>query len=244
MLLDILRNGITAKGLIELGLYLVVILISLSVHELFHGYAAYRCGDATARNLGRLTLNPLAHIDPIGGIMMLVFGFGYAKPVPINPRNFNHYKRDLCIVSLAGPFSNLILAFFGAIVYVLSMSIANIQFINTTNGLMIWVTQDFCNSPLEFWLFFCASFVLANVSLFVFNLLPVPPLDGSRIVSAALPGKIAYYYLKYEQIIMLVMFVLLYQGVFTGILTFLSGHLHYGLINVVKFILTPITKLF
>lgn len=243
MLLDIIRNGITPEGFIELGLYLIVILISLSVHELFHGYAAYRCGDATARNLGRLTLNPLAHIDPVGGLMMLIFGFGYAKPVPINPRNFNHYKRDLCIVSLAGPFSNLLLAFLGSIVYLLSIIISGLPYINTANGIMLWVTADFANSPLDFWLFFCGSFAATNVSLFVFNLLPIPPLDGSRIVSAALPGKIAYYYLKYEQIIMLVMFVLLYQGVFRGLLSFLSGHIQYGLIWLVEKMLSPITAL-
>ena len=121
MLLDLIKNGdFSAQTIISLLLYIVIILISLSVHELSHGYAAYLCGDATARNLGRLTLNPLAHLDPIGTLMMLVFGFGYAKPVPINPRNFNHYKRDLCIVSLAGPASNLLLAFFGTLAFYLT----------------------------------------------------------------------------------------------------------------------------
>ena len=120
MLLNMIKSGdFSAQTIISLLLYIIIILISLSVHELSHGYAAYLCGDSTARDLGRLTLNPLAHLDPIGTVMMLAFGFGYAKPVPINPRRFKHYKRDLCIVSLAGPFSNLLLAFVGTIVYYL-----------------------------------------------------------------------------------------------------------------------------
>ncbi|MBR4979554.1 MAG: site-2 protease family protein, partial [Clostridia bacterium] len=108
MLFSAFKNGFTAEAFIQIGLYIVVIMFSLSFHELSHGYVAYRCGDATARNLGRLTLNPLSHLNPIGTIMMLVFGFGYATPVPVNPRNFNHYKRDIVFVSLAGPLSNVI----------------------------------------------------------------------------------------------------------------------------------------
>lgn len=226
MILDLIREGITPESVITLGLYLIVILISLSVHELFHGYVAYRCGDATARNLGRLTINPLAHLDPLGTIMMLCFGFGYAKPVPINPRNFNHFKRDLCFVSLAGPLSNLVLAFIGAFVYDLSMMFMPITAI-----------------PVQYWLIFCTYFITANASLAVFNLLPIPPLDGSRILSTLLPGKISYFYLKYEQYIMIAVFALLYLGVLDGILSFFVGHLLSGIFAVEEFILSPVFKL-
>ncbi len=230
MLLDIIRNGrLDAQTIIELLLYLVIILISLSVHELSHGYVAYRCGDATARNLGRLTLNPLAHLDPLGTVMMLVFGFGYAKPVPINPRNFNHYKRDLCFVSLAGPFSNFVLAFIGAFLYYLS--------------LILLPFEALMSIPGGIWCSFCSTFMFANCSLAVFNLLPIPPLDGSRILSAALPGKIAYYYLKYEQYIMLILFVLLWQGAFDNVLSFLSNHLARFVLTVVSFVLKPLVGL-
>lgn len=230
MLLDLLKSGdFSAQTIISLLLYIVIILISLSVHELSHGYAAYLCGDATARNLGRLTLNPLAHLDPIGTFMMLVFGFGYAKPVPINPRNFNHYKRDLCIVSLAGPASNLLLAFFGTLAFYLTGIFLPYE-VKVSIGGNVWFN-------------FCISFITANTSLCVFNLLPIPPLDGSRILSAALPGKIAYYYLKYERYIMIAMFVLLYQGALDNVLTFLSGGLLDGIFTVVDFIFSPLIKL-
>ena len=230
MLLNMIKSGdFSTQTIISLLLYIIIILISLSVHELSHGYAAYLCGDSTARDHGRLTLNPLAHLDPIGTVMMLVFGFGYAKPVPINPRRFKHYKRDLCIVSLAGPFSNLLLAFFGTLVYYLFLI-----FLPISAKVSI---------PGEVWLSFCFSFIMANTSLCVFNLLPIPPLDGSRILSAALPGKIAYYYLKYERYIMLAMFVLLYQGALDNILTFLSSGLLNGISTVVGFVFTPFIKL-
>ena len=225
MLFDILKGGITPQNLIFLALYVVIILFSLSFHEVSHGYVAYRCGDSTARNLGRLTLNPLAHLDPIGTVMMLLFGFGYAKPVPINPRNFNHYKRDLAFVSLAGPASNLLLAFVGTLIFYLS--------------LMLMPDGTFA----LIWCMFWQYFTLANAGLCVFNLLPIPPLDGSRIVSVLLPGRISYYYLKYERYIMIVMFLLLYRGVFSDLLSFLRNGLMTGVTAVVEFILTPLANI-
>ena len=225
MLLDLFREGFTAETVIELGMYIIVILISLSVHELAHGYVAYRCGDATARNLGRLTLNPLAHLDPLGTIMMLVFGFGYAKPVPVNSRNFNHFKRDICFVSLAGPVSNLILSFIGMLVFMLSF---------------LFVPDTI---PGQYWMLFCQYFYIANASLAVFNLLPIPPLDGSRILSAVLPGKIAYYYLKYEQYIMIAVFALLYLNVLDGLLSTLVGWILKGIMWLCGLICDPIYRL-
>lgn len=245
MLRELLSGGITPEALIQTGLYIIIILISLSVHELFHGYVAYRCGDATARNMGRLTLNPLAHLDPIGTLMMLFFGFGYANPVPINTRNFNHYKRDLCFVSLAGPLSNLVLAIFGAVLCIVTFHISpDIFFENTTGGFSLWAMPEFFDSPLEMWVFFCTSFTWANVSLCIFNLLPIPPLDGSKIVSVILPGKIAYYYLKYERYMMIAVLALLYLNVLDGALVFLTGHLHYGIVWLIDLIVKPIISLF
>lgn len=245
MLLDILREGITAEALIYMGLYVIIILISLSVHELFHGYVAYRCGDATARNFGRLTLNPLAHLDPIGTIMMLFFGFGYAKPVPINPRNFNHYKRDLCFVSLAGPLSNLVLAAIGAIMCLVTFYLSPaIFFENTTSGFGLWALPEYFGSPLETWVFFCTSFTWVNASLCVFNLLPVPPLDGSRIISVILPSKLAFYYLKYERYLMIAVMVLLYMDILDGALVYLAGHLQYGVVWLIDLVVKPIMNMF
>ena len=230
MLLDIIKEGITAASLIELGLYIIIILISLSVHELAHGYVAYRCGDATARNMGRLTLNPLAHLDPIGTIMMLVFGFGYARPVPVNPRNFNHFKRDTCFVSFAGPVSNLLMALIGGILYGLAV-------------VLMFMFKVGNSVPMDYLMFFLINFMYANISLFIFNLLPIPPLDGSRIVSTLLPGKWAFYYLKYERYIMLAVLILLWQGAFEGILSFLAGHVFNGLMRLIDLIFTPVLNM-
>lgn len=240
MLFDLFKNGITQREIIEFALYIIIILISLSVHELFHGYVAYRCGDATARNFGRLTLNPLRHLDPIGTIMMMCFGFGYAKPVPINPRNFNHFKRDLCFVSLAGPFSNLCLSFIGGIAYYISWALTNNHIYN------MFMQGNFSYTPsiaVDIWLFFCFNFMIANASLAVFNLLPIPPLDGSRIVSTLLPGKISYYYLKYEQYIMIALFLLLWNGVLDNILMFFVNHITDAIKFVADLILYPLAAI-
>ena len=210
MLLSILRQDMPlAQKVLIFGAIIITSLISLTVHEYSHGYVAYRSGDNTARNLGRLTLNPLSHLDIIGTLMMLVFGFGYAKTVPINPRNFNHYKRDLAFVSLAGPVSNLLLALLMDILFRIT-AVALPEAMQSSTMFTVW-------------LIFCYYFVILNVGLAVFNLLPLPPLDGSRVVSVLLPSKIAYYYLKYEQIIMIVVFALLYLGGLDGILGFLRS---------------------
>ena len=226
---SLLRNGFSIDTLIGLYASAFVVFCTLPIHEYAHALVATKLGDDTPRLSGRLTLNPMAHIDILGAAMILLVGFGYAKPVPINPRRFKHYKRDLCIVSLAGPFSNLLLAFFGTLVYYLFLI-----FLPISAKVSI---------PGKVWLSFCFSFIMANTSLCVFNLLPIPPLDGSRILSAALPGKIAYYYLKYERYIMLAMFVLLYQGALDNILTFLSSGLLNGISTVVGFVFTPFIKL-
>jgi Zn-dependent protease len=208
----------------------VVVLFSLSFHELSHGYVAYRCGDATAKNQGRLTLNPLSHLHPIGTLMMLVFGFGYAKPVPINTLNFNHYKRDLVFVSLAGPLSNVLLAFIGSLAFCISC----------------FFFPNIADISNNYFLFFLVLFIYTNAGLAVFNILPIPPLDGSRIISVFLPKKIAYYYLnpRYEKKIMIVVFVLLSIGVFDNFLIFLNYKLIDALYAFANLIVTPVAKLF
>ncbi len=190
-----------------------IVLLSLSVHEVAHGYAAYKLGDPTARNLGRLSLNPLKHLDPIGAICMLLFRFGWAKPVPINTRYFKKPKRDMALSALAGPLSNLIMAF---IAYIISRYILYFG----GNGGNLGVDSYFSLIPLTeagkilyvLYLFFETFFVL-NISLAVFNLLPIPPLDGSRILFVLLPDKIYFAVMKYEQIIYFALMGCLFIGV-------------------------------
>ena len=184
------------ERIFEIILRIPIVLFSLSVHEVAHGYAAYKFGDPTAHNLGRLSLNPLKHLHPIGTICMLLFGFGWAKPVPINTRYFRNPKIGMAISALAGPVSNLLLAFIAFIIqaYIIRFSPSEIS-------KFIYVL----------FLFFVEFFSL-NIALAVFNLLPIPPLDGSRILFSLLPYRITAAIEKYEQYITIALFVFLWLG--------------------------------
>lgn len=207
MLLQALSSGSYKQIFTTLLLLIPTLLLSLTVHEVSHGYAAYKCGDPTARNLGRLSLNPLKHLDPVGSIMLLLFGFGFAKPVPINARYFSKPKRDIIIVSLAGPFSNLVLAFLGTFGYMMCG-----KFISPENMYVMSAA----------YLFFY-YFSLLNVGLAVFNLIPIPPLDGSRVITVLIPRKFAVWFFRYEQYIRIALFVLLWIGVLDTPLMYARG---------------------
>ena len=190
--------------------YAVLILIILPIHELAHAYAAHLCGDDTARWHGRLTLNPFKHLDVWGTVMMLTVGIGYAKPVPVNPRNFRNYKRDMILVALAGPLSNLL------------MAVAAVALFRVA---MFFVTDY--NVLVALWLILIDVIASVNISLMVFNLLPIPPLDGSRLWSSLLPGKWAYFLDANSRYITMGLFVLLMTGALDGPLTVL----HNGVFN-------------
>lgn len=199
VLSKILTNGFNTDTMLALFAALFVIFCVSPIHEYAHALTAYKLGDRTAKFQGRLTLNPLAHIDPIGAIMILLVGFGYAKPVPVNMRNFPRQRRKLYmgITALAGPLSNLIMALIMTVFYCLFLKL-------------------FLEDPGDMYYNLCIFFRYAsviNISLAVFNLIPIPPLDGSRIMNAVLPDKYYYKLMQYERYIMLALFVLIYIGV-------------------------------
>ncbi len=211
----LLNQGDARSYIIQMLLCLPIILLSLSLHETAHGYAAYKLGDSTAHDLGRLTLNPLKHLDPIGFLCMLFAGFGWAKPVPINTRNFKNPRRDMAICGAAGPASNLVLAaVFTGLLKISSEVLLRLNYSSETTAMIVY-----------FFLVFLYYGIQLNITLAVFNLLPVPPLDGSRIFYVFLPPKVYFGVMKYERYISLAIMVLLMLGVLSPVLNFISSHL-------------------
>ncbi len=201
-------------------------LLCITFHELSHGLVAYRLGDPTAKRAGRLTLNPVKHIDWLGFLMMIVVHVGWAKPVPVNMSYFKHPKRDMALTALAGPVSNLILTFAALLIANGILHAAG----STVGGAYAMV-------------FFLYIAVL-SVGLAVFNLIPVSPLDGSKVLLALLPERAYYTVMRYERIGMLIIVILTWTGVLNVPLSFLMEWVMKGLCFLSRFPFTVVQELF
>jgi len=190
-------------NIINLLVRAVVVLLAISVHEMAHGFAAYALGDKTAKAMGRLSLNPFRHLDVMGSLCLLLFGFGWAKPVVVNPRFFKKPKRDMILTSLAGPLSNFLMAFLGVAIYKL-LIITNVFYVN----LML----------TKILIIFFENFIFLNIGLGVFNLIPIPPLDGSKILLPLLPYRLYNDIMRYEHLGWIVLMVALALDVLSPVI--------------------------
>lgn len=187
-------NGLISPAvLIQYLLRAVVMLITIPFHEAAHALVSYKLGDPTAKDAGRLSLNPIRHFDPLGALCMVIGGVGWAKPVGINPSRFKNPKRGMAISAAAGPISNLLLAFVAVILYKVIFY--------ATLGTAPALLMDFLQYLISM-----------NISLAVFNMLPVPPFDGSRIALLFLPQKYYFQAMRYERYIMLAVLLLVMLG--------------------------------
>ncbi len=179
---------------------LPTVLISLTGHEFAHGWVSTKLGDPTPRAEGRLSLNPLRHLDPVGAILMIITGFGWAKPVSVNPMYYKDRKKGMALVAVAGPLANLIMAFAGMVLGMLLLKV----FGNTNAAYLIGTITS--------------VFVQMNLSFMIFNLIPIPPLDGAKILGMFLPNRTYYKMLEYERYAIILIMVLSLTGAFDAVI--------------------------
>jgi Zn-dependent protease len=186
------------NGMLSLVLKIAAVLICIMVHEVSHGLAAYWLGDPTAKKQHRLSLNPIHHIDPFGLLMMITVGFGWAKPVPVDPRYFKNQKSGMAITAFAGPLSNFILAFLTALLF---HAVVGIWYVQGNQSVLFHLAD------------FLGMVIVLNIGLGIFNLFPFPPLDGSKILGFILPERLYFALMRYERYGMLLLVAILWLGV-------------------------------
>ena len=190
-----------------------ILLIALPMHELAHGYIAYLLGDDTAKRMGRLTLNPIRHLDPIGALGILFFGVGWAKPVPVNPYNFKRRKIDMAVTAVAGPLMNLLLAF---------LSLLLLAVISGMTGASVSGSNVFVQAVV--------LFAEINIMLCIFNLIPIPPFDGSRVLAIFLPEN-AFAVFERLGVIPALIVIFLLWNVISGPIDTLTSYIFTGFVN-------------
>ena len=244
MLLDSLRMMIRGDSVefmdivIQIIASLIVIFLVLPIHEFAHGWMANKLGDPTARLSGRLTLNPAASIDPLGALAILFVGFGWGKPVPVNPLYFRNRRRGMALTAMAGPLSNLLAAFVASF-------LSNLLFFITT------VTGNYSmlfeNSVVFYIWTLISYFIDISISLAVFNLIPIPPLDGSKILMSFLPDRVNFWIMNNQRFMMPLLLVLIYVGVLDmpiAIVSALFGEIIYFVSDIPFLLLTIVSALF
>ncbi len=218
-----MMDVVSKQSMLTFLVRLMIILLINPLHEYAHAWTAYKLGDDTAEKHGRMTLSPLAHVDGLGALLLLFFGFGWAKPVSVTPSKFKKPRLGMLITAIAGPFTNLLAALAGVVAFQLcdgstyfeaSPDSSEIGSTMYYAAWMLWVFTD------------------VNLNLFLFNLIPVPPLDGSRVLMYFLPSRAAFWMIRNQRIIYGVMMILLFLGVIDVPLVFLNNLLHILLLHI------------
>lgn len=209
------------KSIQDLTYTVPAVLIAISMHEFAHGYVSYKLGDPTPKERGRLSLNPFRHLDLVGTLCLMFFHFGWAKPVMVNPYYYKNRKRGMLLVALGGPVMNFIISFISLFIM----------------GIIIKMTGGYAGDIIVFVFNLLSYIVMINLGLGVFNLIPVPPLDGSKVLGAILPEDKYFKYMQYEKYGYIILLILLGVGLISGPLSFVTGTLYDGMWAIVRLIL-------